>query len=165
MMGGRQMPIVDVAYSTPEFEEALGRLRGGGQGASGTAVVLVEVPAGMSAKMATDVAERLGLDLYRIDQSAIAGKFIGETEKNIDRLFARAERSNALLFFDEADALFGKRTDVDQAHDRFADIEVSYLLQRLETYAGLMIMAMNTPEAQERLGSRLRLVRVRYRAS
>lgn len=164
-MRAQPTPIVDVTYRTPEFEEALGRLRVDSTGTPGTVVVLTDVPRDMSPKVATDVAQRLGRDLYRIDLTAIVGKYIGETEKNIDRLLARAEASNAILFFDEADALFGGRTEVDSARDRFSDVEVSYLLQRLERYAGLMIMAMSTTEAQERIGARLRLARVCYRTS
>ncbi len=86
---------------------------------------------------------RLGLDLFRIDLSAVVSKYIGETEKNLERIFKAAEGSNAILFFDEADALFGKRSEVKDAHDRYANIEVAYLLQRMETYDGVLILATN----------------------
>ena len=82
-------------------------------------------------------------DVYRIDLSMIISKFIGETEKNLANLFDRAENKDWILFFDEADALFGKRTGVRDAHDRYANQEVSYLLQRVETYNGLVILASN----------------------
>ena len=82
------------------------------------------------------IAGELGLDLYRIDLSRVVSKYIGETEKNLARIFDEAETGNAMLFFDEADALFGKRTEVTDAHDRYANIETSYLLQRMEEYDG-----------------------------
>jgi AAA+ superfamily predicted ATPase len=85
----------------------------------------------------------LGLDLYKIDLSGVVSKYIGETEKNLERIFRAAHCSNAILFFDEADALFGKRSEVKDAHDRYANIEVAYLLQRLEEYDGAVILASN----------------------
>ncbi len=84
-----------------------------------------------------------GRDVFRIDLSMIVSKFIGETEKNLSNLFAKAENKDWILFFDEADALFGKRTSVKDAHDKYANQEVSYLLQRVETYNGLVILATN----------------------
>ena len=94
--------------------------------------------------MAAEVlASDLGLDLYRIDLSGVVSKYIGETEKNLRRIFDAAEASGAILFFDEADALFGKRTEVKDSHDRYANIEINYLLQRMEDYHGLAILATN----------------------
>jgi len=90
------------------------------------------------------IAKELGLDLYRIDLSLVVSKYIGETEKNLDKIFDAAEGKNWILFFDEADALFGKRTQVDDAHDKYANQEVSYLLQRIELYQGLVILATNS---------------------
>ena len=89
------------------------------------------------------LAREAGLDLWRIDLSAVVSKYIGETEKHLDRIFAQARDGNAILFFDEADAIFGKRSEVKDAHDRYANIEVAYLLQRLETYDGIVILASN----------------------
>ena len=89
------------------------------------------------------IARELGLDLYKIDLSGIVSKYIGETEKNLDRIFRAAQSSNAILFFDEADALFGKRSEVKDAHDRYANIEVAYLLQKIEEYEGVVILASN----------------------
>ena len=89
------------------------------------------------------LANELGLDLYRIDLAGIVSKYIGETEKNLDRVFAAAAHANAVLFFDEADALFGKRSEVKDAHDRYANIEVAYLLQKMEQFDGLAILATN----------------------
>ena len=89
------------------------------------------------------LANELGLDLYRIDLAAIVSKYIGETEKNLRRVFDAAEASGAVLLFDEADALFGKRGEVKDAHDRYANLEVAYLLQRMESYRGLAILTTN----------------------
>lgn len=89
------------------------------------------------------IANELELDLYRIDLSSVVSKYIGETEKNLRRVFDAAEESGAILLFDEADSLFGKRSEVKDSHDRYANIEVSYLLQRMETYQGLAILTSN----------------------
>ena len=89
------------------------------------------------------IARSLDLDIYRIDLSSVVSKFVGETEKNLARIFDAAESANAVLFFDEADALFGKRSQVKDSHDRYANIEVSYLLQRMENYTGIAILATN----------------------
>jgi SpoVK/Ycf46/Vps4 family AAA+-type ATPase len=99
---------------------------------------------GTGKTMAAEViAAELGLDLYKIDLSGIISKYIGETEKNLEQIFNEAQSSNAILFFDEADAIFGKRSEVKDAHDRYANIEVSYLLQRMEAYDGITILATN----------------------
>jgi hypothetical protein len=93
------------------------------------------------------IARELQLDLYRIDLSQVVSKYIGETEKNLRRLFDAAEDGGAILFFDEADALFGKRSEVKDSHDRYANIEINYLLQRMEAYRGLAILATNMKNA------------------
>ena len=99
---------------------------------------------GTGKTMAAEViANDLQLNLYRIDLSAVVNKYIGETEKNLRRLFDAAEDGGAILFFDEADALFGKRSEVKDSHDRYANIEINYLLQRMEAYRGLAILATN----------------------
>jgi SpoVK/Ycf46/Vps4 family AAA+-type ATPase len=87
------------------------------------------------------MAKELRRDLYRVDLSAVVSKYIGETEKNLERLFAEAEAKDAILFFDEADALFAKRSDVKDAHDRYSNLEVNYLLRRMEKYDGLVVLA------------------------
>jgi hypothetical protein len=105
-------------------------------------------PSGTGKTMAAEVlANELGLDLYRIDLSSVVSKYIGETEKNLRRVFDAAEESGAVLLFDEADALFGKRSEVKDSHDRYANIEVSYLLQRMEAYRGLAILTTNMKSA------------------
>lgn len=99
---------------------------------------------GTGKTMAAEVlANALSLDLYRIDLSSVVSKYIGETEKNLRRVFDAAEDGGAILFFDEADALFGKRSEVKDSHDRYANIEINYLLQRMETYRGLAVLATN----------------------
>lgn len=101
-------------------------------------------PSGTGKTMATEIiAGELGLDLYKIDLSGVVSKYIGETERNLDRVFSAAEDANAILFFDEADSLFGKRSEVRDSHDRYANIEISYLLQKMEEYEGLAILATN----------------------
>ena len=106
--------------------------------------VLFSGPSGTGKTFAAEViARELGYDLFRIDLSAIVSKYIGETEKNLDRVFVAAEYANAVLFFDEADALFGKRSEVKDAHDRYANIEIAYLLQKMEQFDGLAILATN----------------------
>jgi AAA+ superfamily predicted ATPase len=101
-------------------------------------------PSGTGKTMAAEIiANKLGLDLYRIDLAGVVSKYIGETEKNLDRVFSTAENANAILFFDEADALFGKRSEVRDSHDRYANIEISYLLQKMEEYDGIAILATN----------------------
>ena len=105
-------------------------------------------PSGTGKTMAAEVLARLlELDLYRIDLSAVVSKYIGETEKNLRRVFDAAESGGAVLLFDEADALFGRRSEVKDSHDRYANIEVSYLLQRIEAYRGLAILTTNLKQA------------------
>jgi SpoVK/Ycf46/Vps4 family AAA+-type ATPase len=99
---------------------------------------------GTGKTMAAEVlARELRLDLYRIDLSAVVSKYIGETEKNLGRVFDAAEMGGVILLFDEADALFGKRSEVKDSHDRHANMEVAYLLQRMEAYPGLSILTTN----------------------
>ncbi|MEG3928223.1 ATP-binding protein [Microcoleus sp. D3_18a_C4] len=116
-----------------------------GKGGRGLGIsALFAGPSGTGKTTAAEViARELNLDLYRIDLSAVVSKYIGETEKNLRRVFDAAEGGGAILLFDEADALFGKRSDVKDSHDRHANIEVSYLLQRMEAYRGLAILTTN----------------------
>lgn len=108
-------------------------------------------PSGTGKTMAAEIlANHLKLDLYRIDLAGVVSKYIGETEKNLRRLFDAAEQTGSILFFDEADALFGKRSEVKDSHDRYANIEVNYLLQRMEDYRGLAILATNRKSALDR---------------
>jgi hypothetical protein len=110
---------------------------------SGLAVMFAGASGTGKTMAAEALADALALPMYRIDLSQVVNKYIGETEKNLARIFDIAETSDSILFFDEADALFGKRTDVKDAHDRFANIEISYLLERMERFKGLAILATN----------------------
>jgi SpoVK/Ycf46/Vps4 family AAA+-type ATPase len=106
--------------------------------------VLFSGPSGTGKTTAVEIlADELHLEAYKIDLSTVISKYIGETEKNLSAIFHEAETSNAILFFDEADALFGKRSEVKDAHDRYANIEINYLLQRIEEFEGLVILATN----------------------
>jgi SpoVK/Ycf46/Vps4 family AAA+-type ATPase len=90
------------------------------------------------------IATRLGFPLYRVDLASVTSKYIGETEKNLSQLLARAEQAEVILFFDEADSLFGKRTDITQSNDRFANAQTNYLLQRIENYDGIVLLTSNS---------------------
>ena len=116
--------------------------KGGGRGRGVTALFAGDSGTGktMSAEV---IAADLGLDLYTVNLATVVDKYVGETEKNLERIFAEAGGVNAVLFFDEADAIFGKRSEVRDAHDRYANIESAYLLQRLETFDGLAVLATN----------------------
>ena len=97
------------------------------------------------------IAGELGLDLYTVDLATVVDKYVGETEKNLERIFTEAAGVNGVLLFDEADAMFGKRSEVRDAHDRYANIESAYLLQRMETFDGLAIL-VDQPARQHRRG-------------
>nr|WP_237447759.1 ATP-binding protein [Nocardioides flavescens] len=116
--------------------------------ASGRGVVaLFSGPSGTGKSLAAEVvAHTLGLDLYRVDLSSVVSKYVGETEQNLEKLFAAASAGSSVLFFDEADSLFGKRSEVKDGRDRYANLEVSYLLQRLESYDGVVVLATNLPK-------------------
>jgi hypothetical protein len=127
-------------YETWGFRNAMSR----GLGIS----VLFDGESGTGKTMAAEViANHLHLNLYRIDLSAVVSKYIGETEKNLRRLFDAADNGGGILFFDEADSIFGKRSEVRDSHDRYANIEINYLLQRIEAYGGLAILATNMKSA------------------
>jgi hypothetical protein len=110
---------------------------------AGLTALFVGQPGTGKTMAAEIVAGALGLELFRIDLSAVVSKYIGETEKNLERIFRAADRGDAVLLFDEADALFGKRSDTRDAHDRYANVEIAYLLQRLETYDGVAVLTTN----------------------
>ena len=106
-------------------------------------VLLVGSGTKAKTKAAEVIAGVVGVDLYRIDLNQVVNKYIGETEKNLAKLLDRAERAHAVLLFDEADVLFVKRTDTRAAHDRYANLETGYLLGRIETYKGIVIVSTN----------------------
>jgi hypothetical protein len=123
-------------HNTWGFADKLGLARG--------INALFAGPPGTGKTLSAEViAGELGLDLFAIDLATVVSKYIGETEKNLARIFDAARQSNAILLFDEADALFGKRSEVRDAHDRYANIEISYLLQRMESYDGVAVLTTN----------------------
>jgi AAA+ superfamily predicted ATPase len=129
----RQRPVV---YGDWGFDKKLSLGKG--------LIALFAGPSGTGKTMAAEIiANDLGQDVYKIDLSSVVSKYIGETEKNLEKIFSEAQDTDAILFFDEADALFGKRSEVKDAHDRYANIETAYLLQRTEEYNGLVILASN----------------------
>jgi hypothetical protein len=133
---GNSVRLRHVVHSEWRFDSKVGKNAG--------VSVLFSGVSGTGKTMAASVlARELNLDLYKIDLSSVVSKYVGETEKNLSRIFDEAEHSSAVLFFDEADALFGKRSEVKDAHDRFANIEVAFLLQRMEDFSGLAILATN----------------------
>ena len=135
----------DISAQIRHHQTVFGDWGFGGRSSRGTGLTaLFSGPPGTGKTMAAEVlAGDLGLHLYKVDLSGVVSKYIGETEKNLRRVFAEARTANAVLFFDEADALFGKRTEVSDAHDRYANIETSYLLQQMEEYDGVVVLATN----------------------
>lgn len=132
--------IIQRLREVPELIEEWASLE---KPAPGT-LVLFAGPNGTGKTMAAEMlAKETGRELSRVDLDSVVGKYIGETEKNLRELFETAADRGAILFFDEADELFGKRTEVNDAHDRYANLEVSYLLQALENYRGLAILALS----------------------
>jgi AAA+ superfamily predicted ATPase len=109
----------------------------------GVSALFVGAPGTGKTMAAEVIARELRLDLYKVDLSCVVSKYIGETEKNLSRVFDEADQSNGILFFDEADALFGRRSEVKDSHDRYANIEIDYLLQRIDEYQGIVILASN----------------------
>ena len=137
----RVRAVVQAIAHRTRVQEEWGMARVSGNGGM---VALFHGPSGTGKTMtASVIAAELGLELYRVDLASVVSKYIGETEKNLERIFAGARHSNAVLLFDEADALFGKRSEVKDAHDRYANVEVAYLLQRLEEHDGPVILATN----------------------
>lgn len=123
-------------------------------------IILFSGPLGTGkTKAAQTLAAEMKMDLYRIDLSSVVSKYIGETEKNLSKVFKAAQEKKAILIFDEADALFGKRTEVSNSHDRYANLDVNYLLQRLEEYSGPVILTTNyKKQLDEALKRRLRFI-------
>lgn len=138
--------VTHVRHRSRVYEEwGMGKL-GRGLGIS----ALFSGPSGTGKTLAAEViAQSLDLDLYRIDLSSMVSKYIGETEKNLKRIFDAADDGGTILLFDEADSLFGKRSDVKDSHDRYANLQVNYLLQRMESYAGLAILTTNLESSMD----------------
>jgi hypothetical protein len=147
--GAQRQILHDIAAHVRQRAVVYERWGFGSQGSRGLGIsALFAGSSGTGKTMAAEVlANELRLDLYRIDLSSVVSKYIGETEKNLRKIFDAAEYGGAILLFDEADALFGKRSEVKDSHDRYANIEVSYLLQRMESYRGLAILTTNLRNA------------------
>ena len=139
VVSGMQLACAHLKYRFA-MERTMGRQTPYGKGVG----VLMYGPPGTGKTMAAQVmANELGMELYRVDLSQVTSKYIGETEKNLESVFREAEHSNVILFFDEADSLFGKRTEVKDSNDKYANQETSYILQRIESYEGMIILATN----------------------
>jgi SpoVK/Ycf46/Vps4 family AAA+-type ATPase len=124
-----------------------------------TIVLFAGVSSSEKTRAAEVMARDLGRELYRVDLNRIISQYIGETEKNLNQLFKAAESAGVILFFDEAEALFGKRSEIKDSHDRYANIEIAYLLQKLEAFNGLVILATNREEdTDDTLRRRIRFV-------
>jgi len=128
-----------VIYGSEGFEELIRRFR---TYTGKSFPVLFADPSGKGQTIASDIiAAELGLELFRIDLSSVVSKYIAETEKNLSDIFSKASSTGAMLFFDEADVLFGKRAEVSDSHERYTNMELKYLLQKIEQYNGIVILA------------------------
>lgn len=151
-----------VRYKDLAFEKALLDLRRGALITQPTMLSFSGMPKAYLETAAREVAGKLGRPLMRLDLSRVVSKYIGETEKNLNQLLRAAEASGAVLLFDEADALFGSRTDVKDSHDRYANLEASYLLSRLEQYRGLIVITSNSTAEAEKSKGKFRQLAVRF---
>jgi len=141
---GRVLSQKDTSSLPASVQTAIKRLAPRLKQARGGVCVVFEGRAGTGKTMAASLlATSLGRQAYEVDLAAVMSKYIGETEKNLNKLFATASANHWVLLFDEADALFGKRSEVKDSHDRYANMETSYLLQRLEAYQGIWILTSN----------------------
>ena len=139
VISNMQLACAHIKYRF-SFQETMGKSFPYGSGVG----VLMYGPPGTGKTMAAQViANELQMDLYRVDLSQVSSKYIGETEKNLEKIFKEAEQANVILFFDEADSMFGKRTEVKDSNDKYANQETSYILQRIESYEGMVILATN----------------------
>jgi|SRR5690349_1776569 len=145
MAAAQEEVLRSIARDARRQADAVARPTRGGSAPATTGVTALFVGSDSAAatRAAEALASELGRDLYRVDLSQVASRYIGETEKNLNRVFDAAEKAGWVLFFDEADALFGKRTDVKDSHDRYANVEIDYLVARMESFSGLAILATN----------------------
>ena len=139
-----------VSYQSRDYDQIVRLLRQERKPAQTTALLITGADKAAAQQAASDVAKQLGRTLYRLDLPAITSKYIGETEKNLERVFTDAESSGAILCFDEADALFGSRSEVKDSHDRYANLDADWLLQRLAKYRGLVIALLESSPAAAR---------------
>lgn len=151
-----------VRYMDPEFEQLLLSLRRGAMASGPAALVFTGMPKAHLEAQARQVATRLGRPLIRLDLARVLGKYIGETEKNLDQLLRSAEASGAVLLLDEADALFGNRTDAKDSNDKYANLETNYLLSKLEQFRGVIVITSNAPAEAVKPRGKLRQVAVKF---
>ncbi len=135
-------PVI-VSFLSKKFFKSIKSLENAVDGDRQTWILLGTLNKADAGRAINIISNVLKKTVYRIDLSTMVSKYIGETEKNLSRVFQEAANSNVILFFDEADALFGKRTDIKDAHDRYANVETSYLLERMESFQGIVILATN----------------------
>src|SRR5688500_4697072 len=140
-------PPVTVRYKSSDSARLIATLRRERMATTPAVIAFTGLPKHMLEREARQLATELGKRFQAVDLKALSSRYIGETEKHLDQLLRAAEVSGVVLFFDEADALFGERTTVKDAHDRYANLETDYLLQRLEQHRGIAILAVNTPIA------------------
>ena len=152
-----EAPMI-VRYGDQSWSAAIDALQRMSPHARGTLVLFSGLKTSQINRAAEAVATRLKLDLRRVDLKQVVSKYTGETEKNLRELFKRASHSNTVLFFDEADALFGKRTNVKDAHDRYANLEVSRWLRLLDGYQGIVMLTVRSSTPLVRARNRRRLV-------
>ena len=149
-------------FKSRHYHALVRHLSSSNQGKRGTLLTFTGMPRQDLKAAAVHFAAALKQPLYRIDLGRVVSKYIGETEKNLDTVFADAAASNSVLLFDEADALVGKRTQVKDAHDRYANLEINSLLQRVEQADGIMILVENHPRAHRRKPAGLTHVLVKF---
>jgi SpoVK/Ycf46/Vps4 family AAA+-type ATPase len=153
---------IAVRYKDQDFDQIISRLRQEPTAAQATLLAFTGMPKLLMEMAAKELAATLGKTLYRIDLQAVSNKYIGETEKNLEQLFARAAVAGWILFFDEADALFGGRTNIHDAHDRYGITETNYLQEMLSRHRGIVIALFKSSSEAERRRDRVRQLVVRF---
>ena len=151
-----------VRYRDPAFDEIVRGLRRHAAVMQPVLMGFWGLPPPMLAKAAREMAAGMGRPLVRVDLASVVSRYIGETEKNLERMFRQAEASGAVLLFDEADALFGRRTEVQDAHDRYAKLDIDVLLAHMERHRGLIVLATTGPLVAEPLKRRFRYLPVKF---
>jgi len=153
---------VTLSYQDNEFRQLIAQLRQEGVVRQPTMITFGGIPKASMETIAKDVALQFRKTLYRVDLNAIVSKYIGETEKNLNQLLARAEVSNWILYFDEADALFGKRDSVKDANDRFGNLSTDYFLETIERHRVLILALFRSRTEAERKRKRMRQLVIKY---
>jgi SpoVK/Ycf46/Vps4 family AAA+-type ATPase len=151
-----------VRYKDADFNQIIDDLRHAPGSAQTTLIAFTGLPGMFMESAARELAAHMGKHLYRVDLKGVSDKYIGETEKNLNKVFDRTRVTGSILLFDEADDLFGKRTDVKDAHDRYANLETNYLLNLMEDHRGIIIGLFRSPIEAERRWPRLRHLVVKF---